>query len=465
MNMINVSKKPFVKVGALLSAMMLSSVLMAAPPALTVKGSQITAGNTVAKLSGMSLFWSNTGWGGEKFYTSGSVKGVKDAFGGNLIRVAMGVEINGGYLSDPEANLQRVYAVVDEAIAQDMYVIIDWHSHYAHEYEKEAIEFFQSMARKYGRNSHVIYEVFNEPKNDVTWAQHVKPYAERVIKAIRAIDPDNLIIVGTTTWSQDVDIAANNPITGYNNIAYTLHFYAGTHGQSLRDKATTAMRKGIPLFVTEWGSVNATGDGGVDRAETDKWVAFMKQHSLNNANWALNDKLEGASALKPNASANGKWSDSALTESGLYVKNMIQSWPNKTVGSDEVDDGKDDKPVEIPVDVPIPVPDIDMSGANKPKLTCTIGRKGRWGNTLYLNDILVKNSGNTALNSWKVAIEFENPVKVKRNWSSNVIVDEGTAIHFEGKPYNSTLAAGQTVSFGFTGNYSGSIKNVSCKGM
>ncbi|GAA3975341.1 cellulase family glycosylhydrolase [Allohahella marinimesophila] len=320
----------------------LPELVLAAPPALSVSGSTIKAGNSVAQLSGMSLFWSNSGWGGEKYYTAGSVGGVKKFFGGNLVRAAMGVEDSGGYLSDREGNLRRAEAIVDAAIANDMYVIIDWHSHYAHEHQAEAIEFFQHMARKYGKNSNVIYEIFNEPKNDVTWAQHVKPYAEQVVKAIRAIDPDNLIIVGTTTWSQDVDQAADNPIRGYANIAYTLHFYAGTHGQGLRDKAAYAMSKGAALFVTEWGSVNADGNGGVNQTETDRWAAFMKKHSLGNANWALNDKSEGASAFRPGTPTNGQWSDGMLTDSGRYVKNLIQTWPNKTgSGSGGSDGGSD----------------------------------------------------------------------------------------------------------------------------
>lgn len=334
------------KVGLLASSLTMPLYLMAAPPGLAVEGTTITADGQVASLSGMSLFWSNTGWGGEKYYTAGSVKGVKTFFEGNLVRAAMGVEESGGYLSDREGNLQRVYEVVDAAIANDLYVIIDWHSHYAHEYEQEAIEFFQTVARKYGQTSNVIYEVFNEPKNDVTWAGDVKPYAERVIQAIRAIDPDNLIVVGSPTWSQDVDIAASDPITGYDNIAYALHFYAGTHGQALRDKARRAMEQGAALFVTEWGSVNANGDGGLARAATDQWVAFMKEHSIANANWALNDKSEGASALKPGTPANGQWSDTMLTDSGRYVRNLVQSWPDKTgtTGSGDNGGGGSDNP-------------------------------------------------------------------------------------------------------------------------
>ncbi|MBI3712688.1 MAG: carbohydrate-binding protein, partial [Burkholderiales bacterium] len=136
----------------------------------------------------------------------------------------------------------------------------------------------------------------------------------------------NLIIVGTPPWSQQVDEASRDPITGYRNIAYTLHFYAGSHGQYLRDWASTAMSNGIALFVTEWGSVDASGDGGVNAGETTLWVNFMKANGISNANWALNDKAEGASALTPGASGNGGWNSGQLTPSGTLAKNIISNW-------------------------------------------------------------------------------------------------------------------------------------------
>ena len=135
------------------------------------------------------------------------------------------------------------------------------------------------MARDYGSRNHVIYEIYNEPLQ-ISWSGAIKPYAEAVIAAIRAIDPDNLIVVGTPSWSQDVDAAAADPIAGP-NIAYALHFYAGTHGQFLRDKAQKALDAGAALFVTEWGSVNANGDGAVATSETDAWMDFLKARGIS----------------------------------------------------------------------------------------------------------------------------------------------------------------------------------------
>ena len=186
------------------------------------------------------------------------------------------------------------------------------------------------MARKYGKKPNLIYEIYNEPLRTADWTSVVKPYAESVVPAIRAIDPDNLIIVGTPSWSQDVDVAAADPLKNVRNVAYTLHFYAGTHKQFLRDKAQIALDKGLALMVTEWGAVNADGDGGIDKEETLKWFAFMKQHHLTNCNWAVSDKAEASSHFKPGTPADGKIDDDQLTASGKFVRALVREWDKPT---------------------------------------------------------------------------------------------------------------------------------------
>ena len=297
---------------------------------LKVAGNKIVdKNNQPVSLAGTSLFWSNDGWGGEKYYTANTVSWLKNSWNSKIVRVAMGVEDGGGYIGNPAGNRQKVKTVVDAALAQGLYVIIDWHSHHAENYQAQAIAFFQDMARTYGTSPNVLYEVYNEPLQ-VSWSGTIKPYAEAVAGAIRAIDPDNLIIVGTPTWSQDVDAAAADPITRYPNIAYTLHFYAATNKQSLRDKAQTALNRGVALFVTEYGTTEASGNGTIDAASTQEWMNFMRQKGISHANWAFNDKAESASALKPGTSPTAAWSDNFLTTSGALVKGYIQNW-NGTV--------------------------------------------------------------------------------------------------------------------------------------
>ena len=294
--------------------------------ALMVDGNQILNENgATVSFAGNSLFWSNTGWGGEYFYNASVIDWLHSDWNTTIVRAAMGVAPeDGGYLEDP-SNKQKVKTVVDAAINKGLYVIIDWHTSHAEDYETQAIQFFEEMATLYGDYDNVIYEIYNEPLQ-ISWDNIIKPYAESVISAIRAIDSDNLIIVGTPSWSQDVDIASNNPITGYSNIAYTLHFYAGTHNQPYRDKAQTALNNGIALMVTEWGTVNANGDGPVDYDEVAEWMDFLCANSISHCNWAINDKDEGASALLPGSSTTGNWTVSDLSPSGILVKDIVENW-------------------------------------------------------------------------------------------------------------------------------------------
>jgi endoglucanase len=288
---------------------------------LRVEGNKIVGEDKkTASLAGCSFFWSQ--WMGQ-YWNADCVRWLQQDWRIGIVRAAMGIEPD-GYLANPEQEKARVIKVVDAAIASGMYVIIDWHDHHAERHAKESIAFFQEMARKYGRQPHVIYEIYNEPLV-VSWKDVVKPYAEQVVAAIRAIDPDNLIVVGTPRWSQDVDVAAADPIVAA-NIAYTLHFYAGTHKQPLRDKALAALSKGAALFVTEWGTCNADGDGPVDEISTSAWLGFMRTWDLSHCNWAVSDKRETASILKPGAAAKGGWSDDQLTPSGLLVRRWTREW-------------------------------------------------------------------------------------------------------------------------------------------
>lgn len=304
-----------------------AATVVATHGALSVKGNQIVdAEGKAASFNGPSLFWSNTGWGADRYYNADVVAYVQKDWNATIIRAAIGADKNGGYAADPEGNFAKAERVIDAAIAQGIYVIVDWHAHDAEKNPALAVSFFEKIATKYGKTPNVIYEIYNEPLQSVDWKKQIKPYAEQVIAKIRAIDPDNLIIVGTQTWSQDVDKAAADPIKGFSNIAYTLHFYAGSHKQDLRDKAQKALDSGIALMITEWGTVNANGDGGVDKKETELWLAFARKNNLSMCNWALNDKKEGASQLKLGTAPDGKWTDTNLTENGLYVKEIVSHW-------------------------------------------------------------------------------------------------------------------------------------------
>ena len=179
------------------------------------------------------------------------------------------------------------------------------------------------MALTYGDYENIIYEIYNEPLN-VSWSEVVKHYAIEVIQIIRSIDPDSLIILGSPEWSQRVDLVAEDPITTFENIVYTLHFYTVYHQEWLRGRATSALNNGIPLFVSEWGSI---GYSIID-SEANKWMNWCTLNKISHINWAVNDKEEEWSIVKPGASTTGNWQDSDLTEAGKLAKNIIFNWPD-----------------------------------------------------------------------------------------------------------------------------------------
>ena len=289
---------------------------------LRVSGNKVVnKDNQPISLAGNSFFWSNNNWGGERFYQSKVVSWLKSNWNTSIVRAAMGVEDSGGYLEDKNSNMNRIKVIVEAAIVEGIYVIIDWHSHHAEDNVDEAIFFFQEMAELYGDYNNVIYEIYNEPL-DVSWSEVIKPYAMSVIDAIREIDSDNLIIVGTPEWSQRVDLASLDPINDINNIAYTLHFYTIYHKQDLRNLASQAIENGLPIFVTEWGSLGYTQ---VD-PETNNWMTWCFQNKISHCNWAVNDKEEEWSILNPGSQISN-WSENDLTDAGKLVKNIIKNWP------------------------------------------------------------------------------------------------------------------------------------------
>jgi endoglucanase len=285
---------------------------------LSVQGSKVVNKNgEPAKLSGMSLFWSQ--WI-SKYWNAKVVDWLADDWKISVIRAAMAVE-EGGYLETAATQEARVRKVVDAAIARGIYVIVDWHDHNAVDHQAQAVDFFQRMARDYGAHPNVIWEIYNEPVKQEWW--RIKDYATAVSRAIRQEDPDNLIIVGNPDWSSAVDKPAADPVPG-TNIAYTLHFYAASHGQWLRDRADAAMGKGIALFATEWGTCEATGDGRLGYSETADWLSWMDQRGISWANWSIADKAETCSALNGGASSSGGWTAANLSASGTLLRDELR---------------------------------------------------------------------------------------------------------------------------------------------
>ena len=288
---------------------------------LQVKGTQLCdqQGNPVV-LRGVSLGWHNI-W--PRFYNKKVVRTLKNDWNATVVRAAMGVTtVEDNYLDNPSFALECVEKVVKAAIKEDIYIIIDWHAHEMHTPEAKA--FFGEMARKYGKYPHVIYELYNEPVED-SW-ESLKQYATEIITEIRKYDPDNIILMGCPHWDQDIHLVADSPLRGFSNIMYTLHYYASTHKEYLRDRMEEAVKRGVPVFVSESGVTEASGNGVIDPESQQQWLDRMEKLKISWLLWSLSDKDESCSMLLPRATSTGPWPEDVIKRSGKMVREYLKRY-------------------------------------------------------------------------------------------------------------------------------------------
>lgn len=250
---------------------------------------------------------------------------LRDDWGANVVRIAMYPEEYNGYLSggDKAALKQIIDNGVNYATELGMHVIIDWHvlNYAPSRHTQEACDFFAEMASKYSDHDNVIYEICNEPVG-ADWNSDIKPYAETVIGTIRQFDDHSLILVGTNTWSQDVDSVVGNTLDD-GNVMYVAHFYAGTHKENIRNKISTALNAGVPVFISECSICDASGNGGIDYASANEWLDFMNSNQLSFIAWSLSNKAETSALISSGCSAKSGWSDGDLSETGRWFKRAI----------------------------------------------------------------------------------------------------------------------------------------------
>ena len=254
---------------------------------------------------------------------------IRDDWDANLVRLAMYTDTgdSNGYCSGGDKDSIRglVDAGVTAATELGMYVIIDWHilnDNNPNSHIDDAKEFFDDVSAKYSSNHNVIYEICNEPNGGTSWAD-IKSYAETIIPVIRKNDKNAIIIVGTPNWSQDVDIVSEDPITGYDNIMYAVHFYAATHKDDLRNKVKTAISNGLPVFVSEFSLCDASGNGGIDYDSSDEWFDLINDNNLSYASWSLCNKNETSALIKPDSTATSTITIDDLSDTGKYVRDKI----------------------------------------------------------------------------------------------------------------------------------------------
>lgn len=265
-----------------------------------------------------------------QFVNNDAIEFMADNWGMELYRVAMYsafADGDDGYADGSDEHRAELEEMVIRSARKcaelGIYCMVDWHILFDYNpnmHKDMAIKFFDKVSRELKDLDNVIYEICNEPNEDCTW-EEIKSYAEEVIPVIRKNAPDSVIVCGTPKWSQDVDIASDNPLE-FKNVLYALHFYATTHKQGLRDKAEYAISKGAALYVTEYGICDAAGSGDIDYDETDRWFAFLKKHSISYSIWNLSNKDETSAMIIPTCNKTTGWTEDELSASGKWFVSL-----------------------------------------------------------------------------------------------------------------------------------------------
>lgn len=296
--------------------------------ALQVKGNQLTDqnGNPV-QLKGVSthgLSWY------PQYVNEDFFRQMRDDWNVEVVRLAMYTAEYNGYCVGDDNNRQTLKNVVSEGVNHatnlGMYVIIDWHilsDSNPLQYKDDAKAFFGEMAERYQGYDNVIYEICNEPNVGASWSD-IKSYANEVIPVIREKDPDAIILIGTPNWSQFVNEAAADPITGYDNLMYVLHFYADTHRDDLRNTMQSAYDQGLPIFVSEFGICDASGNGAINVEEADKWIELMDQDGISYCIWNLSNKDESSAFFKTDCTKVSGFTDGDLSDEALWYLDVLK---------------------------------------------------------------------------------------------------------------------------------------------
>jgi endoglucanase len=248
--------------------------------------------------------------------TKDSIEYLVTTWGINVFRAVVYVDaVDNGYEVNADFFDNFIINIVQWCKELGIYVIIDWHvllsgDPNAHLDSRGAdtglaVDFWTKYATLYKDETHVLYEIANEP-NNIDWPT-VLDYHNSIIGVIRAIDSEAIIIAGTTKWCQEINLAYENPVDEPYNVMYAFHFYASEHSNLL--PLFEQYMHLMPLFVSEWRISDSTGSGtySPDVAEQflDKFAGLddsvPPRRVVSWVQWSIADKADTASLLQPGA--------------------------------------------------------------------------------------------------------------------------------------------------------------------
>lgn len=385
-----------------------------------------------------------------QYVNQDAVYSLRDDFGANTLRLAMYTAEGEGYCTGGNKdNLKKLVTNgVDYCTNAGMYAIIDWHILHdldPNVYKDEAKAFFAEMSKKYANNKNVIYEICNEPNGGTSWAS-VKSYAEEIIPVIRANSPDAIIVVGTPTWSQDVDVAIKDPIKNPKNIVYAVHFYADTHKDNIRNKVKAAEDAGFPVLISEFSICDASGNGFNNVAEANTWISLLDKYGIGFVAWNLSNKNESSSLIASSCNKTAGWSYDDLSESGKWLVSVFNTHSDQgsNLGKGKAPSVAAQAPAGNPSNPQAPTVKVTAGGG----LSVAVSADNTWnesGAVCTQLAIKISNSGTADKSTWTVKLDVGTSPSVDNIWGGKASIS-GNVITITPESYNSTVASGSVVS-------------------
>ena len=413
--------------------------------ALRVEGAQLLSqdGKPV-RLSGVSthgLQWYPQYVCGQTF------RELRERWNINVVRLALYTE-ESGWCARGTAEKDQLREILNRGIRlaaeNDLYVILDWHilsDGDPNQHLAEAKAFFQEFSQEYRDSVHILYEICNEPNGGVSWAR-IRQYAEEVIPVIRGNDPDAVILVGTPTWSQDIDQALADPITGYGNLMYTFHFYAATHRQDLRSRLQKTVDLGLPVFVSECGLCSADGNGSIDRESAAAWLELLDQKGISCVFWNLSNKNEASALLSPSCSGLSGFSAGDLSESGKLIQDYLNGQHTTADPAENAAAEKPEKTV-LPDSSAAASENTVLSGSN---VTAAVRLRTSWpegSRQAELYDVAVTAAAGSAVDGWTIDLPVPADAVLRDSWGGTFTLENGI-LRIRNLDYNASLKSGET---------------------
>ena len=203
------------------------------------------------------------------------------------------------------------------ALANGMYVILDWHSIGWPDgyYEKIradwtddpvdlydsnfalAKSFWDEVSARFGKDGRIIFELWNEPvmtkkeedEDNVhpEWSR-LKPYFAQLVQIVRS-HSRNVVFATGNEWAYDMEGIREDPLPGV-NVAYSWHIYAGTDDDDEKQWADHLddLQTIAPVMVTEWGFQEHTKEAfkGSAKSFGTKFVRdFLEKRHLHSTAW------------------------------------------------------------------------------------------------------------------------------------------------------------------------------------